>query len=96
MFNDGMMTPKFKFYSSRDVAKLLETQFLKLGIYDVADAEVESRLDVDWGALLRSENEHFFVLLDDDNTTTTVELTERINQKIDSPGKSKRKGNGRG
>ena len=53
-----MMTPKFTFYSSRDLNKLLETQFLKLGIYEVADAKAESRPDVDWGALFRSENEY--------------------------------------
>ena len=49
MFYDGMMTPKFTFYSSRDVNKLLEMEFLELGIYEVADADAESRPDVDWG-----------------------------------------------
>ena len=82
MFYDGMMTPKFRFCSSRDVNKLLEMQFLELGIYEVADADAESRPDVDWGALLRSENEYSFDMLEDDNTTTTVELIKRINQKM--------------
>ena len=92
MFYDGMMTPKFIFYSSRDVNKLLELQFLELGIYEVADADAESRPDVDWGALFRSENEYPFDMLEDDNTTTTVELIKRIDQKIDSPGINKEKG----
>ena len=92
MFYDGMMTPKFTFHSSSDVNKLLETQFLELGKYEVADADAESRPDVDWGALFRSENEYSLDMLEDDNITTTLELIERINQKIDSPGKNKEKG----
>ena len=68
MFYDGMTTPKFKFYSSRDVNKLLQTQFFELGIYEVADEDAESTLDVDWGALFRSENEYSFDMLEDDNT----------------------------
>ena len=65
-----------------------------MGIYEVADADAdaESRPDVDCGALFRSENEYSFDLLEDDNTTTTVELVKGINQKIDSPGKNKEKG----
>ena len=45
------------------------------------DADAESRPDVDWGTLYRSENEYSFDMLEDDNTTRTVELIKRIDQK---------------
>ena len=40
----------------------------------MADADAESRPNVDWGALLRSENEYSFDMLEDDNTTTTGDV----------------------
>ena len=57
-------------------------QFLELGRYEGADADAESRSDVDWNALFRSENEYPFDTLEDDNTTTRVELGKEFVKKL--------------